>query len=354
MASRPPGPRSSQRTRVLHVIANFMLGGSSRLVVDLIEGVGDGYEHKVVTSLLPSPPAYPRIDVTEFRSPRSPEDVLPFLREYAPAIVHVHYWGDCDFWWYDIFFRAAHSVGCRVIENVNTPVDPYRADYVDRYVYVSRYVQSTFGSGGSRDTIIYPGSRLQPVFAARRRGAAGRLHRHGLSPRERQAQRAIDRRLHQGRAKRPRTRVMIVGGGTFLEPYRRAAEAAGVAASFTFTGYVDYAKLPEMIEQMTVFVAPVWKESFGQVGPFAMNMGIPVAGYNVGGVSEIVDDSSLLAAPGDSERLAGLGHRALGRPRTLPRHRCAQSQSGSIAVFPRIHGPGLPQRSTTEVLQAPR
>ena len=296
----------TQRVRVLHVIANFMLGGSSRLVVDLIEGLGDAYEHKVVTSFLPSPPAYAGVDVTEFRSPQSPEDVLPFLREYAPSIVHVHYWGDCDFWWYDILFRAAQTLGCRIIENVNTPVEPYRADFVDRYVHVSKYVQSTFGSGSARDMVIYPGSDFS-LFSRRESGEVpanciGMVYR---LENDKLNERSIDPFIKVVQ-RRPQTRAIIVGGGTFLEPYRRAAEEAGVAASFSFTGYVDYAKLPEVIEQMTVFVAPVWKESFGQVGPFAMNMGIPVAGYNVGGVAEIVDDPTLLAAPGDSDELASV------------------------------------------------
>src|SRR3990172_12831701 len=57
---------------------------------------------------------------------------------------------------------------------------------------------------------------------------------------------------------------------------------------------------------MSIFVAPVWKESFGQVSPFAMNLGIPVVGYRVGGLVEIVDDESLLAPPGDSDALADI------------------------------------------------
>ena len=32
---------------------------------------------------------------------------------------------------------------------------------------------------------------------------------------------------------------------------------------------------------MSLFVAPVWKESFGRVSPFAMSMGVPVVGYKL-------------------------------------------------------------------------
>ncbi len=296
----------STKPRVLHVIANFMLGGSSRLVVDLIEGLGDDYEHKVVTSHLPSPPAYAGVDVTEFRYPVAEEAVTEFLWDYDPLIVHVHYWGDCDWWWYDIFFRAAKTHGCRVIENVNTPVEPYKADFIDRYVHVSKYVENEFGDGGDLNMTIYPGSDFghfsrQP-HAQLATDCIGMVYRLEGDKLNEQSIDVFIKVVQQ----RPQTKVIIVGGGTYLEPYRQAVQAAQLESNFEFTGYVDYSILPTMYEQMTMFVAPVWKESFGQVSPFAMNMGIPVVGYNVGGLGEIIDDPSLLATPGNSDELATL------------------------------------------------
>jgi glycosyltransferase involved in cell wall biosynthesis len=55
---------------------------------------------------------------------------------------------------------------------------------------------------------------------------------------------------------------------------------------------------------MSVFVAPVWQESFGQVSCFAMSMRLPVAGYDVGALPEILGDRSALAPPGDTHALA--------------------------------------------------
>jgi glycosyltransferase involved in cell wall biosynthesis len=132
--------------------------------------------------------------------------------------------------------------------------------------------------------------------------------------------------------RRPQTNVIIVGGGTFLEPYRRAARDAGVEDNFVFTGYVDYSKLPELYEQMTIFVAPVWKESFGQVSSFAMSMGIPITGYNVGGLAEIVDDASLLAKAGDSDELATLVIQLLDDPERC-RRIGARSRERALALF---------------------
>ena len=80
---------------------------------------------------------------------------------------------------------------------------------------------------------------------------------------------------------------------------------------FEFPGFVSYESLPEYYRRMSIFVAPVWKESFGQVSSFAMAMGIPVCGYDVGGLREILGDSSMLAPPGDVSGLADIAIRLL-------------------------------------------
>jgi len=327
---RSASPADSGKPRVVHVIANFMLGGSSRLVADLIEGLGSEFSQRVVTSFLPSPPAYSGVDVTEFRSPQSPEDLLPFLRDCSPALVHVHYWGDVDWPWYDILFRAVAGLGCPVLENVNTPVAPYRAACVRRYVHVSTYVRDHFGDGTADNLVIYPGSDFSKFTrkedAELPADCIGMVYR--LEP-DKLNEQAIEVFIKVVR-RRPRTRAIIVGGGSYLEPYRRAVQAAGLADSFEFTGYADYDALPALYQRFSLFVAPVWKESFGQVGPFAMNMGIPVVGYRVGGLEEIVDDPSLLAPPGDADELAALIVALLDDPqrcREIGRHNLARARA---------------------------
>lgn len=106
--------------------------------------------------------------------------------------------------------------------------------------------------------------------------------------------------------KRPGTKALIVGGGSLLEPFQKTVQEAGLSEKFEFTGYVSYDSLPEYYRRMTVFVAPVWKESFGQVSPFAMNMRIPVCGYDVGAIREITDDSRVLAPDADADGLADI------------------------------------------------
>jgi glycosyltransferase involved in cell wall biosynthesis len=113
---------------------------------------------------------------------------------------------------------------------------------------------------------------------------------------------------------RPRTRALIVGGGVRLDEYRSRVAAAGLDHAFTFTGYVPYDALPALYREMTVFVAPVHRESFGQVTPFAMGMALPVVGYDVGAIPEIIGDPSLVAPPADSARLAELAVELLDDP----------------------------------------
>jgi glycosyltransferase involved in cell wall biosynthesis len=103
---------------------------------------------------------------------------------------------------------------------------------------------------------------------------------------------------------RSNVKALIVGGGSLLSAFRHKVHSAGLDTRFTFTGYVPYEQLPELYARMALFVAPVWQESFGQVSPFAMHMGLPVAGYRVGALPEILGDSAMLAPPGDADALA--------------------------------------------------
>lgn len=299
-------PVQEPRRRVVHAIANFLTGGSSRLVVDLVEHIGHRYEQEVITKHLPDPPNYTGLEVHEYKGAGMADAVRTHLQRFQPEVVHVHYWGDVDRPWYDTVFTVAGELGVKVVENVNTPVDPYRADSIDSYVFVSDFVRTVFGHKDPREITIHPGSDFSHFSTDDGRPAQGdsvgmvyrlegdKLNLDSIKPFVEVARR------------RPGTSMLIVGGGTFLEPYRRYADEQGVLDAFEFTGYVPYDDLPTCYKRLAIFVAPVWKESFGQVSCFAMNMGIPVVGYDVGGLAEIVDDPSLLAPPDDPAGLADI------------------------------------------------
>ncbi len=286
-------PVERNRPKIVHALANFMTGGSSRLVVDLIEHLGHKYEQEVITFFIPPRLAYAGLTVHDFSGLRKAEDFAAFFRKNGPDIVHVHYWGDVDAPWYKEVFSAAADYPCAVIENVNTPVEPFISDGVNRYVYVSNYAMHYTSPVAEKSRVIYPGSDFS-LFT--RNGspipddAVGMVYR--LEPdklKEDSIQVLID-----VVKKRPETRVYVIGGGSLLNAYKAQLAEQGVTDNFELPGFVPYKQLPDYYRKFSLFVAPVWKESFGQVSPFAMGMEIPVAGYNVGALSEMLNGEEFL------------------------------------------------------------
>ena len=114
---------------------------------------------------------------------------------------------------------------------------------------------------------------------------------------------------------RPDTTCLIVGDGSLKPTFESAVAKAGVSKNFVFTGYVNYEELPSFYEKMSIFVAPVWKESFGQVSSFAMNMYLPVTGFSIGALPSIIDNEKLMASFGDTEGLAKIIIKLLDDPK---------------------------------------
>ena len=295
------------RPVIIHAIANFVVGGSSRLVVDLIEHLGHKYDQRVITGYCTDPPAYSGAITQVIRHSARVAAIVALLRDVRPDIVHVHYWGKIDKSWYNKIFEAADQAGCRIIENINTPVKPYISSSISHFIYVSNYVQERFGAGTcGKERVIYPGSDFSLFSGSPDNNSSqdciGMVYRLEIDKLNKNSIDVFIKLVKQ----RPNTKVLIVGGGTYLAPYKRAALRNGVLSAFTFTDYVPYRDLPSYYRQMGVFVAPVWQESFGHVSPIAMHMGLPVVGYDVGALREIIDDTDLLARPGDSDKLAAI------------------------------------------------
>ncbi len=298
-------PLEPNRKKVLHFIENFYTGGSSRLIIDIIEYYGHKYDHKIFTMAYRGEEEFLNIDV-EVIDVTQKKNVLKMIEDYSPDIIHIHIWeGD----WYHKVFDILESVKQKVIiENINTPIAPITRDYINRYVFVSNYVVDNFYNvGDARSQVIYPGSNFM-MFTRELHGnylaldTIGMVYRLGY---DKLNQRSIDVFIKTVK-KRPQTRAIIVGGGPQYEYYVDKVKKAGVYNNFLFTGYVPYVDLPEWYKKFTVFVAPVWQESFGQVSPFAMSMGIPVAGYDIGALNEIINNNRLLAKPEDSDNLSDI------------------------------------------------
>jgi glycosyltransferase involved in cell wall biosynthesis len=242
----------------------------------------------------------------EYAQPLSSTPFEHLIDHYKPSFVHIHYWGDCDQDWYEHIFHACEAKGVPVIQNINTPVAPYASPAIRRNVYVSDYVRETFGKHDAQGMIIHPGSDLDHFSVSDLTdqsddciGMVYRLETDKLNSS------SIDVFIKVAQL-RPATRCLIVGDGSLKPIFEQMVARAGVSDQFTFTGFVPYQDLPSFYRQMSLFVAPVWKESFGQVSPFAMNMGLPIVGYSVGAIPSIIGDEKLLAQYGDSDGLAQL------------------------------------------------
>jgi glycosyltransferase involved in cell wall biosynthesis len=280
-------PLKENRPKIIHAIANVWVGGSSRLLVDLVEHLGHKYDQEVVTYGIPDPLAYDGFTCHDFSQLSFPDAMAAFLREKGAKILHVHYWGEDNKPWYANVFGAADLYPCPVIENINTPVETYFHDKIKQYVYVSEYARNLFKPVPENSRVIFPGSnlalfqRLDHDLPDDAIGMVYRLERDKLN------EESIDVLIDVVKA-RPSTKAYIIGAGTFFKLYQEKVRAAGVFDHFIFTGYVPYESLPDYYRKFSLFVAPVWKESFGQVSTFAMSMGIPVVGYDVGGLPEML------------------------------------------------------------------
>ncbi len=299
--------RQDAPIRLVHVNGNFLVGGTTQLIVDLIERLSDAYAQAVVVPEAPNSLPYQPVQLTV----ASLNELQPLYAAWSrepPALVHVQYWvreGD-EFHpvalWYDALFRMCERLGVPMIQNVNVPTRPHPSPAVIHNVYVSGYVRDLYDPGHVPSSVIYPGSDFTH-FAAEAEppddviGMVYRLDTDKLN------ERSIEVFIEALR-RRPSLRCLIVGGGTYLDFYRRRTIEEGVGNRFDFTGYVSYAELPSLYRRLSIFVAPVHNESFGQVTPFAMSMGLPVAGFDVGALGEQLGGKETLVPAGDVVQLA--------------------------------------------------
>lgn len=287
----------AKRPRLLHIIPNVFVGGSTQLVVDIHDHLGHAYDMEVLTAALA--PGGPHVGMRIHRVglDEPTERLGRIIAAIAPDLVHVHYWGSTDDCWYEPAFEAALALGVPVIQNVNTPVEPHDDRRIAATVCVSRYVRETFASCLENVTVIHPGIDLT-WFAERQDISADaddtvvmvyRLDRDKLDSN------ALDPAIETVRL-RPRTRFVIVGEGPLLPILIECVRRAGCRENFEFWGAVPYRELPRIYAGASAFLAPVARESFGQVVPFAMAMGLTVVGNKVGALPEILACSDTLGA----------------------------------------------------------
>ncbi|MDZ4792731.1 MAG: glycosyltransferase family 4 protein [Bacteroidota bacterium] len=325
----------TDRPKIIHINANFVIGGTSQLIADIIERTAGQYTHQVIVPDYPRPLPYQPLPILEFPVTEMTA-LFNYLEKERPALVHIHYWirpmhRYYSFGlWYDAVFKICEDLQLKVIQNINVPTHPFRSPAIVHNIFVSRYVKEQFNDQPHIDSsVIYPGSDLshftcpdEQPFPADTIGMVYRLDADKLNGETIEI-------FIAALKKKPDLTCYIIGGGYYLNQYKKRVKEEGLVKQFIFTGFISYDLLPSYYKKIGLIVAPVHDESFGQVTPFAMSMGLPVVGYDTGALSEILGGKEMLADYGDTDALANLIVETVNNP--------AQKKKWGLANKNRVH-----------------
>ncbi|TFZ67415.1 glycosyltransferase [Hymenobacter sp. UV11] len=294
--------------RIVHVNGNFVVGGTTQLIVDIIENMSEKYAHEIIVPDYPEPLPYQPVNIHKY-SIYELSKLYDFLKENPPAAIHIHYWvrynsrHDSIALWYAAVFKICEELAIKVIQNVNVPTEPFDSSAVVCNIFVSKYVLDNFNTSKISCSVIYPGSNFNhfkndsdSLLSNESIGMVYRLDKDKLNAE------AIEIFISVVK-KRPSIQCYIVGGGFYFDYYKQRVKEEGLERKIIFTGYVSYKALPDYYKKIGLLVAPVHDESFGQVTPFAMSMGLCVAGYDTGALSEILGSKETLVKYGDIDKL---------------------------------------------------
>lgn len=118
-------------------------------------------------------------------------------------------------------------------------------------------------------------------------------------------------------------RITFAGDGRARGSWEREAarlQDEHESLEIEFMGWADRSRIDALLEECDLLVVPsLWPEPFGLVGPEAGLKGVPVAAFDVGGISDWLSDGiNGYLAPGDPPTSEGLSNaiiRCLGDPR---------------------------------------
>ncbi len=325
----------TSRPRVLHIIANFSVGGAEMHLLYLVEGLLKSGEFNVDVAYLRERPDDARSLVPDFqRLGVQPVDLKmgpvgdlrvavrlhSLLGRVRPALVHTH-------------LLPAHLFGIPVSRLRGVPVvstvhgierhffrpirrRAYRALLNRARVVigiseaVKQAVVDQVGVPDEKVAVIPYGFPIGDTGAASSRGA---LSQDGQAPLivtvgrvdEAKGHRYLLEAMMGVRSVYASARAVIVGhDGGLMSALRAQSTRMGLDDCVTFTGFRD--DVPQILAGADVFVFPSLTEGFGLVLLEAMAAGLPVVASRVGGIKDVVFDgeTGLLVPPADSRALS--------------------------------------------------
>jgi glycosyltransferase involved in cell wall biosynthesis len=315
--------------RVVHVVVAGEIGGAERMLCDLASRPESGAEH-CVALLTPNERLADLLRGVGLRvhdRGRVPEGPLPFLwTSLGPShvawladvlagehadVAHLHTFASQV-----VGTRAALRAGARILRTEHStrafhdpscwPFSRWSLHRADASVAISEAIRAVaverapWAAGKVR--VVYDGVDTDrftsPELGVTRSERftfvlVGRLDRR----------KGIDLAL-AALAQVPGVHLDIVGDGEERASLERLAHRLGVAGRVAFRGYV--ADTRPWLARSSAALCSSRTEGLGVALLEAMAMGLPVAGFAVGGVAEVVDDgvTGWLAPPGEVPALA--------------------------------------------------
>jgi glycosyltransferase involved in cell wall biosynthesis len=113
-------------------------------------------------------------------------------------------------------------------------------------------------------------------------------------------------------AANPAVRATLAGGGE-VDRYRAEADKLGLGDVVTFTGWIDHARLVQLLCTADALVLPSYDEGLPMVILEALSANVPVVATPVGSIPEVLEDGKtcLLVEPGDVPALGAALQRVL-------------------------------------------
>jgi glycosyltransferase involved in cell wall biosynthesis len=316
--------------RVVHVVVAGEIGGAERMLCDLASRPESGAEHSVAL-LTPNARLADLLRDGGLRvhdRGRVPEGPLPFLwaslgPSHVAWVAHVLATERADIAHLHTFAsqvvgtRAALRAGARILRTEHStrafddpscwPFSRWSLQRADASVAISEAIRAVaverapWAAGKVR--VVYDGVDTERFVSREELGVTradrftfvlvGRLDRR----------KGIDLAL-AALAEVPGVQLDIVGDGEERASLEALAHRLGVAGRVSFRGYV--ADTRPWLARSSAAVCSSRTEGLGIGLLEAMAMGLPVAGFGVGGVAEVVQDgvTGWLAPPGDVPALA--------------------------------------------------
>jgi len=227
-------------------------------------------------------------------------------------------------------FVFDERVGARM-RALTSCIERFLLRFTDRILAVSRALKddlvTEMGLPADRITILYNGIDFAAIAPPQRQAGSG-YHVGAIA--RLAPQKGVDDFIRAAaivRRRFPAARFTIAGDGPLRGELEALADNLGIADAVTFLGF--YSDIPTLLNRFDVFALTSTREAFGITVVEALACETPVVATNVGGISEIIDETTgLLATPRNPEDIAAKICQLLTDPQLA--RRLARAGSSSV------------------------